>query len=171
MLSHYSRQGDSNGLPIVSNSQWVGFVDDEYTTAELQGKAVENRARGRLVLSAREASYEIEKVRSIQRWSIAYLHPLSCPASQYLANTVIDVSNDKPIVEEIALLRGIKVIARTEKATLASDLEEKHKCEVRDIPNRLLPRSTLDNLIYPPQGLLRYRDLNHILNMTSSLGS
>lgn len=171
MLSHYSRQGDSNGLPIVSNSQWVGFVDDEYTTAELQGKAVENRARGRLVLSAREASYEIEKVRFIQRWSIAYLHPLSCPASQYLANTVIDVSNDKPIVEEIALLRGIKVIARTEKATLASDIEEKHKYEVRDIPNRLLPRSTLDNLIYPPQGLLRYRDLNHILNMTSSLGS
>ncbi|KAL8758839.1 MAG: hypothetical protein Q9199_001189 [Rusavskia elegans] len=54
------------------------------------------------------------------------------------------------------LLKGIKEIARTGKATLTSDLEEKHKYAVRDIPNRLLPRSTLDNLIYPPQGLLRY---------------
>ena len=47
-------------------------------------------------------------------------------------------------------------VALTKKSILSSDPGDKNKDVIRNIPDRLLPRTILEENTDPPQGLLRY---------------
>lgn len=99
-----------------------------------------------------------------------HLHLHYYSTTQSLAGATINPSNDRSVQEEINLLIQIAEAASVEKERLARASAVFLEYAVSDISNRLLPRTTFENLYRPPQGFLRVWGSQSYTNYKEQLG-
>lgn len=154
MLSNHSEVRDEHGLPIVRRFR-PRFKE--------LGDSIEKRRKidtwiaehNQLRCFTEKARNPINEILFIERW-MQHLHLHNYPATRSLARVVINSSNDKSIQQEVDHLEKIAraATARREELARASAILLEHA--VSDILDKLSPRTLIDNLFCPPQGLLRF---------------
>ena len=156
MLSDHSKKRDEYGLPIVKRmrKKYIGFDNDGGSMEGRRKTDSWNAEHKQLRCLTEDARNSIEEIIFMQRWLMPHLHLHDYPATRSLARATIDSSTDKSIQEEVDLLNQIvkAATARREELARASAVLLEHA--VSDIFDKLSPRTVVESLYRPPQGLL-----------------
>ncbi|KAL8894157.1 MAG: hypothetical protein Q9192_004565, partial [Flavoplaca navasiana] len=162
MLSHHARKRDNNGLPILYKSIKESEEDnnDDDNKACSSGDCSKdttgwNRDHMTLDILTKQAAYEIEKVKFIQRWLMPHLHLNVYPGTQLLALQTIDTCSDRSVRKELELLLRIKDCAVQVQSNLATAAMVIFDHAVSDIRDTFKSRGVMESLHCSPQGFLR----------------
>ena len=157
MLSDHSKKRDEHGLPIVKRTRrnWIGVNGVGGSMDGRRKTDTWNAEHRHLRYLIKEARNPIEAILFMQRWVMPHLHLHDYPATRSLARAVIHSSNDMSIQEEIDLLNQIAKAATTRREELAGASAVLLEHAVSDISDKLSPRTPIESLYHPPQGLLR----------------
>lgn len=158
MLSNHSKNRDEYGLPIVGHStrrEWIGFNDEAGSIEACRETVTWNAEHKQLRYLIEEARDPIQTIIFMQRWLMPHLQIHDYSATRSLARAVIVPSNDKSIQEEVDLLNQIAKAATTRREQLVRASAVLIEHALGDISDKLLPRTPVEILCDPPQGLLR----------------